>query len=35
MFGVLDLDEETLSYNVYTVNGETVKLFDSVDILKE
>jgi hypothetical protein len=35
MFGVLDLDEETLSYNVYTVNGETVKLFDSIDILKE
>ena len=35
MFGVLDLDEETLSYNVYAVNGETVKLFDSLDILKE
>ena len=34
MFGVLNLSEETLSYNVYTVNDETVKLFDSVDVLK-
>ena len=34
MFGVLNLSESTLSYNVYTVNEETVKLFDSLDILK-
>ena len=35
MFGVLDLDEKSLSYYVYTVNGEEVKLFDTLDILKE
>lgn len=35
MFGVLNIEEKTLSYNVYTVNGESVKLFDSLDILKE
>ena len=34
MFGVLNLTEETLSYYVYTVNGETVKLFDTLDVLK-
>ena len=34
MFGVLNLDEEKLSYDVYTVNGESVKLFDSVNVLK-
>ena len=34
MFGVLNLSEETLSYNVYTVNNDTVKLFDSLDVLK-
>lgn len=34
MFGVLNLTEETLSYHVYTVNGETVKLFDTLDVLK-
>ena len=34
MFGVLNLSESTMSYNVYTVNGDTVKLFDSVDVLK-
>ena len=34
MFGVLNLSESTLSYNVYTVNSATVKLFDSLDILK-
>ena len=34
MFGVLNLSESTMSYNVYTVNGETVKLFDSLDVLK-
>ena len=34
MFGVLNLDEEKLSYNIYTVNGESVKLFDSVNVLK-
>ena len=34
MFGVLNIDETTLSYTVYTVNSETVKMFDSVDVLK-
>ena len=34
MFGVLNMNETTLSYHVYTVNGETVKLFDTLDILK-
>ena len=34
MFGVLNLTSSTLSYNVYTVNDDTVKLFDSLDILK-
>ena len=34
MFGVLNLSKTTLSYNVYTVNDETVKLFDSLDVLK-
>ena len=34
MFGVLNMDENKLSYDVYTVNGETVKLFDSVNVLK-
>ena len=34
MFGVLNLTESTLNYNVYTVNGDTVKLFDSLDVLK-
>lgn len=35
MFGVLNLTNTTLSYNIYTVNGETVKLFDSLDVLKK
>ena len=35
MFGVLNLTEETLSYCCYTVNGDTVKLFDSLDVLKK
>ena len=34
MFGVLNLTEETLSYHVYTVNGDAVKLFDTLDVLK-
>ena len=34
MFGVLNLTDTTMSYQVYTVNGETVKLFDSLDVLK-
>ena len=34
MFGVLNLTEETLSYDVYTANGDTVKLFDSLDVMK-
>ena len=34
MFGVLNLTETTLNYNVYTVNDSAVKLFDSLDVLK-
>ena len=34
MFGVLDLNETTMSYKVYTTNGSEVKLFDSLDVLK-
>ena len=34
MFGVLSLSEETMSYHVYTVNDDTVKLFDTLDVLK-
>lgn len=34
MFGVLNITEETMSYHVYTVNGDTVKLFDTLDVLK-
>ena len=34
MFGVLNLTESTLSYNVYTVKDSAVKLFDSLDVLK-
>ena len=34
MFGNLKLSATTLTYNAYTVNNETVKLFDSLNILK-
>ena len=34
MFGVLNLSETTLSYHVYTANGDEVKLFDTLDVLK-
>ena len=34
MFGVLNLSDTTLSYNVYTVRDSEVKLFDSLDVLK-
>ena len=34
MFGVLNLTESTLSYHVYTVNDDSVKLFDTLDVLK-
>lgn len=34
MFGVLTLKENTLSYHVYTVNDEEVKLFDTLDVMK-
>ena len=34
MFGVLNLTETTMSYHVYTVNDDTVKLFDTLDVLK-
>ena len=34
MFGVLNLTETTMTYDVYTVNDDTVKLFDSLDVLK-
>lgn len=35
MFGVLNITNNTLSYHVYTVNNETVKLFDTLDVLKD
>ena len=35
MFGVLNLTEETLSYHVYTSKGDEVKLFDTLDVLKD
>ena len=34
MFGVLNLSNSTLSYSAYTVNGDTVKLFDTLNVLK-
>ena len=34
MFGVLTLKENTLSYHVYTVNDDEVKLFDTLDVMK-
>ena len=34
MFGVLNLNKETLSYHVYTVSGNEVNLFDTLDVLK-
>ena len=34
LFGVLNLTETTMTYDVYTVNNDTVKLFDSLDVLK-
>ena len=34
MFGVLNLTATTLTYAVYSVNDNTVKLFDSLDVLK-
>ena len=35
MFGVLNLSETTLSYYSYTVYGDIVKLFDTLDVLKQ
>ena len=34
LFGVLNLSETTLSYDIYSVSDQTVKLFDSLDVLK-
>ena len=34
MFGVLNITENTLSYDVYTAKDDEVKLFDSIDVLK-
>ncbi len=34
MLGVLNLSKTTLTYDAYTVNGETVKLFDTLNVLK-
>ena len=34
MFGILNLTETTLSYDVYTSKKDTVKLFDSLDVVK-
>ena len=35
MFGVLKLSETTLNYKVYTAKGDDVKLFDSLDVIKD
>ena len=35
MFGVLEIKEKALSYHVYTVNDDTVKLFDTLDVMKD
>ena len=34
MFGILNMTNSTLTYEVYTVNGDTVKLFDTLNVLK-
>ena len=34
MFGVLNMTNTTLSYSAYTVNNDTVKLFDTLNVLK-
>ena len=34
MFGVLDLTEDTLTYDFYTADGNTVKLFDRLCVMK-
>ena len=34
MFGVLNMSKTTLTYEAYTVNGDTVKLFDTLNVLK-
>ena len=34
MFGVLNMSKTTLTYDAYTVNGDTVKLFDTLNVLK-
>ena len=34
MFGILDLTEETLTYSFYTVEGNDVKLFDTLNVKK-
>lgn len=35
MFGVLNLTDSTMSYHIYTVNDNTVKLFDTLDVIKD
>lgn len=35
MFGVLNLTKETLEYDFYTVEGNVVKLFDTLKVLKK
>jgi len=34
MFGILNMTADTLTYDFYTVEGNTVKLFDSLNIMK-
>ena len=34
MFGVLNLTEDTLTYDFYTADGNTVKLFDTLNVKK-
>ena len=35
MFGVLNINQNTLSYHVYTAKDDTINLFDTLDILKK
>ena len=35
MFGILAIKEDTLSYHTYTVNDDEVKLFDTLDVIKD
>jgi hypothetical protein len=34
MFGILNIDSSTLTYDVYTVRGNEVRLFDTLNVMK-